>query len=550
MSSCLLCYIECNMNTHLLHLRLTAMAVISVIFLCLTSCGDDEVVPPPGPNTSSENHTGSSDNTSTTFDASLLVGSWKTTFVGNDYEIYTFNTDLTFKRKGFVNGENFEETGTWTLDTNTKVLTLTYSYGSVDETEIVRLSDTELEFFGSTYQRTDGSMNEDGQTNITPGNNRGAVAKAFRGSGTGNDPYIISDASELRKLSDDCASGMTYRGEYFKMTADITINHNVLLPNGDLNGDGSNLECWIPIGMDQDHPFCGTFDGNGHTISGLYVLSSNKIIASGLFSWLAGTVQSLTIKDSHISGYMCAGSICGRALSFSDGKATYKAKIYNCISYSHVISTGWGAGGLVGDNACYLAEVDRCINYGRIDANAMGCGGIVGRSFKHSSIKNCVNSGNVSNGDVAVAGIAVVINSQLDVLNCANYGEIYDTRDDNAYARSCGICMYTSKAINNCINYGTVHFHGGLGYGLFNEIFNYRYNSMSNNQRNYYLETSCSKGYQYGGSTRTCISMTSNEMQKQAFLDELNTNAKAMGSNYSKWKFGKNGYPTLEFVKE
>ena len=131
-----------------------------------------------------------------------------------------------------------------------------------------------------------------------------------------------------------------------------------------------------------------------------------------------------------------------------------------------------------------------------------------------------------------------------------NYGEIYDTRDDNAYARSCGICMYTSKAINNCINYGTVHFHGGLGYGLFNEIFNYRYNSMSNNQRNYYLETSCSKGYQYGGSTRTCISMTSNEMQKQAFLDELNTNAKAMGSNYSKWKFGKNGYPTLEFVKE
>ena len=547
MSSCLLCYIECNMNTHLLHLRLTAMAVISVFFLCLTSCGDDEDVPPPGPNTSSENHTGSSDNTSTTFDASLLIGSWKTTFVGNDYEIYTFNTDLTFKRKGFVNGENFEETGTWTLDTNTKVLTLTYSYGSVDETEIVRLSDTELEFFGSTYLRTDGSMNEDGQTNITPGNNRGAVAIVFRGSGTGNDPYIISDASELRKLSDDCASGMTYRGEYFKMTADITINHNVLLPNGDLNGDGSNLECWIPIGMDQDHPFCGTFDGNGHTISGLYV-AGGSVKAAGLFSWLAGTVRSLTINDSYICGGACAGSICGGTYHFSNNGKEYRTQIYNCINYSTISHGGHGVGGIVGYWGCYSSIIDRCINYGRVEGSGRGTGGIVGVFYKQSLITNCANYGKIS--DFEATGIANGFIGPVDIINCANFGEIFDIGTDNAYARSCGICMWPSKAIDNCVNYGMIHFPDGLGYGLFNEIYKYPYNSMSSSQRNYFLETSCSKGYKYGGSTRTCISMTSNEMKQQAFLDELNKKAAALGSNYSRWKFGKNGYPTLEFVKE
>ena len=39
-------------------------------------------------------------------------------------------------------------------------------------------------------------------------------------------------------------------------------------------------------------------------------------------------------------------------------------------------------------------------------------------------------------------------------------------------------------------------------------------------------------------------------MKQKAFLDELNKNAAAMGSNYSRWKFGKNGYPTLEFVNK
>lgn len=547
------------MNIRPLHLRLTAMAVISVIFLCLTSCGDDKVVSPSESNTPGGNHSGSSDNTSATFDASLLIGSWKTTFIGNDYEIFTFNTDKTFSQKGYVNGGDFEDTGTWNLNSNTKVLTLTYSDGASQEGEIVRLTATELEVFNSVYLRNssgdggNGGNGGNGDSGVSQDTNRGPVATSFRGGGTQNNPYIISDASELRKLSDDCSTGMTYRGEYFKMTADITINRNVLLPNGDLNGDGKNFERWIPIGMDRDHPFCGTFDGNGHTISGLYVDSSVDKKPAGLFSYLAGTVQSLTVKDSYIgvgSPAWGSGSICGRTVSFSSSGYNYKASIKNCTNYSHIINKLWGAGGIVGDGA-ESHVVDRCINYGIIENRSAGAGGIIGRLGGIVSITNCVNYG-VVYGWFA-AGIAWVgLATTGTVCNLANFGDIYDQHDDAdaTYAISSGIFVWAPKTINNCVNYGTVHFPEGLGYGLFNETDNSSYNSLSSTQRNYYLETSCSKGYKYGGSGRTCISMTSNEMKQQAFLDELNKNAAALGSNYSRWKFGKNGYPTLEIVNE
>ena len=85
-----------------------------------------------------------------------------------------------------------------------------------------------------------------------------------------------------------------------RLTADIRVNNNVLDQNGNLN-DASSFRRWTPIGND-DHPFIGEFDGNGHTISGLYQKDDNW--DAGLFGYMTtgGKVKNVIVKDSYLFG--------------------------------------------------------------------------------------------------------------------------------------------------------------------------------------------------------------------------------------------------------
>ena len=69
-------------------------------------------------------------------------------------------------------------------------------------------------------------------------------------------------------------------------------------------------------------------------------------------------------------------------------------------------------------------------------------------------------------------------------------------------------------------------------------------------KNNYFLETSYPRGFVGDTYNAEATMMSAKEMKAQSFLDQLNKNAKALGSGYSQWKFGKDGLPTLEFVKE
>lgn len=102
-----------------------------------------------------------SDGSTSSFDTSLLIGSWKTTFEGNEYSVLTLKEDNTFTDKGFAGGESYEDSGTWSLNPNTQMLTLTYSNGSTNDGKIIRLTATELEIFGCVYLRVDGNNNND-----------------------------------------------------------------------------------------------------------------------------------------------------------------------------------------------------------------------------------------------------------------------------------------------------------------------------------------------------------------------------------------------------
>lgn len=356
------------------------------------------------------------------------------------------------------------------------------------------------------------------------------IASSFSGSGTQTNPYIISKASELRKLAKDVNEGKTYSKQYFKMTANIIINRNVLNSNGTPNSNTSSFEQWTPIGNSTYNTFCGVFDGNGYSISGIYAYG-NDDQSTGLFGYLAGEVKNLSIDDSYIKGKYCGG-IAGTIV-------TYLAdpKISKCTNHGYV--EGQYAGGIIGQNEDSSCSIDRCINYGTIvqQRELSNIGGIGGLCNK-TTITNCVNIGTVgakSNFVLGTAGGITAVCKQyggLEIKNCVNFGSVI------CPSGSTGIGSIAS-IIDNCVNYGDVYY--GICYSTYRK-------STCNS---YFLNVTCTRGVGVGGDdsklkSSQCISMTRNEMQKQSFLDELNKNARNMGADFAKWKFGKDGCPSLD----
>ena len=156
--------------------------------------------------------------------------------------------------------------------------------------------------------------------------------------GDGN--YLIGTAAELYGFAQLVNNGNATANA--KLTADIVVNENVLAANGDANtGD---FEQWTPIGNDRynDKVYSGTFDGQGHTISGLYVSGSGWNV--GLIGTAGGSavVKNLGVVDSYFgSSNNHIGSIVG---GLSDGLSVTLANVY---STSTVAGDNY-VGGLVG----------------------------------------------------------------------------------------------------------------------------------------------------------------------------------------------------------
>ena len=200
--------------------------------------------------------------------------------------------------------------------------------------------------------------------------------------------------------------------------------------NGSLNGDGSVLEQWTPIGsygIRGEEAYIGTFDGNGNTISGLYVDSDAQYV--GLFGCVGrnGKIQNVGVVDSYISATgdkVCVGGVCG----------------YN-------------VGG----------TIENCYNTGTITATAQATGiyssvgGVCGFSFWN--IFNCYNTGKVSvTGDRAWVGGVSGFNGK-DIKNCYNTGEVSVAVDGGAVGGVCGDNDRGSR-ITNCYNTGKVSVTG------------------------------------------------------------------------------------------
>lgn len=257
----------------------------------------------------------------------------------------------------------------------------------------------------------------------------GAITpKEPEGKGTEANPYQIKTKEDLYWFAGLVNGDKSIIGNSIKqntgacavLTKNITINENVLDENGNLNGNGSGLEPWTPIGsygIRGEKAYIGTFDGNGHTISGLYVDSNDQEV--GLFGCVGkkGKIQNVGVVDSYISATgdkVCVGGVCG----------------YN-------------VGG----------TIENCYNTGTITATATAqatgiyssVGGVCGFSFWN--IFNCYNTGKVSvTGDRACVGGVCGYNTK-NIKNCYNTGKISVTIHSSFVG---GVCGMNFGGINNC----------------------------------------------------------------------------------------------------
>lgn len=190
------------------------------------------------------------------------------------------------------------------------------------------------------------------------------------------------------------------------MTADIVLN------TGDLSGyDGSSSNSWTqwtPIGDSSNNGFVGTFDGNGHTISGVYININNQ--TKGLFAHIStgGVVKNLGIVNSYLrysgtSETSVVGAICGNA---------YKCTITNCYNTGTVSGVG-RVGGLCAES--YRLTMTNCYNAGKVIATGNLAAGIVASPSTFCTFTNCFNVGSITapsdTGGIVSSNYGIVVNS-------------------------------------------------------------------------------------------------------------------------------------------
>ena len=234
-----------------------------------------------------------------------------------------------------------------------------------------------------------------------------AAADFEGGSGTAEDPYQIATAEQLAKLTKDINSGtfgQTYSGEYFKLTADLDLS----------------AHRWIPIASGHtslpQSTFSGHFDGNGKTITGLYVDESREFFSAGLFGRFQGAeIMDLEVRGAYVKTesqngwYEGAGILIGAAL---DGNGI-SPSIKNC-SVSGIVESGSTCilGGLVGSN--FKGNYENCTAAVKVKGSGTA-GGFAGEDTS-GSYKNCVAMGDVS-GTWYVGGFAGDLNCRYGKTN-------------------------------------------------------------------------------------------------------------------------------------
>lgn len=219
--------------------------------------------------------------------------------------------------------------------------------------------------------------------------------------------FEISSLAELEDFAEQVNAGNRFQDVQVFLTADITLNTALVGDEWALR-EGTFHE-WTPIGT-QENPFCGSFNGQNHVISGLYI-SNPEGDYQGLFGVVSGaTIASVTVKDSYFNARNHIGAVVGYA--------EYSVIRDCCNSASVIISANRG-GGIVGwtEHSTVRDCSAHCYCYsGRCS------GGIVGDTYRNGGIYNCVSSGDVR-GPELCGGISGG-STALDIQNCLSTANV------------------------------------------------------------------------------------------------------------------------------
>ena len=230
------------------------------------------------------------------------------------------------------------------------------------------------------------------------------------GDGSKDVVYEISNAGQLywfAGLVNGTLSGETQNASANAvLTADIVVNKNVLKPDGTLN-EGTFKE-WTPITGSSNSTYSGRFDGQNHTIRGLYFNQEDSYDV-GLFGRNNGKIANAGILDSYFYGTSKVGGVCGN---------NYTGTITNCYNTGSVSGLG-NLGGVSGYN--YTGSITNCYNTGNVSGSSGFVGGVSGCNSK-GTIINSYNAGSVS-GLECVGGVSGD-NSKGTITNCYNIGSV------------------------------------------------------------------------------------------------------------------------------
>ena len=250
--------------------------------------------------------------------------------------------------------------------------------------------------------------------------------------------YTVYNANGLMNIAELVNGG--------KSDINITLDTDI-----DLTGKD-----WTPIGTDYDNSYKGTFDGGGHTITGLTFTTNDEY--AGLFGWLnrAGTVKNVVMEGVQITSNQIYGGSIGGVVGYSWGT------IENCSVSGSVSGTVY-VGGVVG--AQIGGSITGCSSSATVKGT-VDVGGVAGQTNSSATLTACYATGNVTieiNPKKNIAGGSLVgMNAGSSLLACYATGNVTSTGSSTGKVHIGGFLGNNYTTVTAC--YWKNNHEQGIGY--------------------------------------------------------------------------------------